>query len=112
MFVYVVITFNSRGKSRVVKKPEVAAEYNQFMLGVDKIDQMMSYYSFVQKSIKWWRKVFFWLLDMSVVNSIIIYRHTLSDGNLVKPLVTTTIPPPLITDSLQWLNGRTHFLKK
>ena len=132
MFVYVVITFYSRGKSRVVKKPEVVAEYNQFMLGVDKIDQMMSYYSFVRKSIKWWRKVFFWLLDMSVVNSFIIYRHTLSDGNqsktqvreahldfrrsiineLVKPLVTTTTPPPLITDSLQWLNGRTLFLKK
>ena len=71
MFVYVVITFYSRGKSRVVKKPEVVAEYNQFMLGVDKIDQMMSYYSFVRKSIKWWRKVFFWLLDMSVVNSFI-----------------------------------------
>ena len=81
MFVYVVITFYSRGKSRVVKKPEVVAEYNQFMLGVDKIDQMMSYYSFVRKSIKWWRKVFFWLLDLSVVNSFIIYHHTLSDGN-------------------------------
>ena len=53
MYVYVVITFYSRGKSRVVKKPEVVAEYNQFMLGVDKIDQMMSYYSFVRKSIKW-----------------------------------------------------------
>ena len=69
---------------------------------------------------------------MSVVNSFIIYRHTLSDGNqsktqvreahldfrrsiineLVNPLVTTTIPPPLITDSLQRLNGQTHFLKK
>ena len=58
MFVYVVITFYSRDKSRVVKKPEVVAEYNQFMLGVDKIDQMMSYYSFVRKSIKWWRKVY------------------------------------------------------
>ena len=28
MFVYVVITFYSRGKSRVVKKPEVVAEIN------------------------------------------------------------------------------------
>ena len=81
MLVYVVITFYSRGKSRVVKKPEVVAEDNQFMFGVDKIDQMMSYYSFVQKSIKKWRKVFFWLLDMAVVNSFIVYRHTLSDGN-------------------------------
>ena len=34
-------------------------DYNEHMLGVDKFDQMMSYYSFLHKTIKWWRKVFF-----------------------------------------------------
>ena len=46
------------------------------MLGVDKLDQMGSYYSFLHKSIKWWRKVFFWILEMTVVNSYIIHQHT------------------------------------
>jgi hypothetical protein len=34
-------------------------DYNLFMIGVDKLDQLMSYYSFLHKSVKWWRKVFF-----------------------------------------------------
>jgi hypothetical protein len=39
--------------------PEMVHEYNQHMMGVDRMDQMMAYYAFQRKSIKWWRKVFF-----------------------------------------------------
>ena len=45
------------------------------MLGVDKLDQLTTYYSFLHKSVKWWRKVFFWALEVSVVNAYIIYRE-------------------------------------
>ena len=44
------------------------------MLGVDKLDQLMSYYSFLHKSVKWWRKVF-WLIEVAVVNSYIIHQQ-------------------------------------
>ena len=44
------------------------------MLGVDKLDQFARYYSFLHKSVKWWRKVFFWMLEVTVVNSYIIYK--------------------------------------
>ena len=44
-------------------KPVMIQDYNLNMLGVDKLDQMMSYYSFLHKSIKWWRKVFVWILE-------------------------------------------------
>ena len=37
----------------------MVTDYNKYMLGVDKFDQLVSYYSFLHKSIKWWRKVFF-----------------------------------------------------
>ena len=47
------------------------------MLGVDKSDQLASYYAFLRKSVKWWRKVFFWLLEVSVINSYIVYKQTL-----------------------------------
>ena len=56
-------------------KPEVILDYNKYMLGVDKIDQLVSYYSFIHKSVKWWRKVFFWLLEVAVVNSYVIYKE-------------------------------------
>lgn len=47
---------------------------NKFMLGVDKLDQLMSYYSFLHKSVKWWRKIFFWCLEVVVINAYIIYQ--------------------------------------
>ena len=43
------------------------------MLGVDRLDQRMSYYQFCRKSVRWWRKVFFWLLEVAVVNAYILY---------------------------------------
>ena len=58
-------------------KPQVVDEYNWYMLGVDRLDQRMSYYHFVRKSVKWWRKVFFWILEVAVVNAYILYtQHT------------------------------------
>ena len=66
-FTYLIL-FSRRGK--VKEKPTVDADYNQFVLGVDKLDQVMAYYSFLHKSVKWWRKIF-WLLEVMVINSYI-----------------------------------------
>ncbi len=57
------------------EKPKVVEDYNQYILGVDKLDQLASYYSFLHKSVKWWRKVFFWCVEVTVVNSYIIYKE-------------------------------------
>ena len=65
--------FTRRGELK--EKPTVVVDYNEFMLGVDKLDQLMSYYSFLHKSVKWWRKIFFWLLEVVVINSYIIYKE-------------------------------------
>ena len=58
-------------------KPLVVDKYNQYMLGVDRLDQRMSYYQFNRKSVRWWRKVFFWVLEVMIVNASILYlAHT------------------------------------
>ena len=47
------------------------------------MDQMMAYYSFERKSVKWWRKVFFWVLEVIINNAHIIYKtHTSSPRKL------------------------------
>ena len=38
------------------------------MRGCDTPDQLMSYYSFLQKSIKWWKELFIHLLNMLLLN--------------------------------------------
>ena len=54
-------------------KPECVHDYNS-MNGVDRSDQYSVSYPFVQKTRKWSRKLFH-LLEVSVVNSYIIYRE-------------------------------------
>ena len=56
------------------KKPESVLSYNTYMCGVDRMDQLMSYYSPLRKTLKWYRKVVLQHLDMALVNSYILYK--------------------------------------
>lgn len=58
---------NKRGITS--QKPIMVADYIQHMSGVDRNDQMTSYYSTPRKSLRWYIKVFFHILDISVWNS-------------------------------------------
>ena len=41
------------GGCEVVEKPEAVTEYNKYMGGVDRGDQLLSYYGFPHRTIKW-----------------------------------------------------------
>ena len=73
--IHLTETLHLRDTKQLKEKPRVVADYNQYMLGVDKMDQFISYYSFLHKSVKWWRKVFFWTLEVAAVNSYILYKE-------------------------------------
>jgi len=72
------------GKEKVpVPCPTVVSDYNQFMGGVDLADQHLSYYSLTQRrTIKWWKKVFWRLLDISIINSWVIFRTNSPDSKI------------------------------
>ena len=70
------IRVNRRDPNRpAVDKPVVVHQYNQSMNRVDKADQYSVNYRFQCRSVKWWRKMFFWLLEVSVVNSYLLYEQ-------------------------------------
>lgn len=55
-------------------KPAMVHAYNKAMNGCDKADQNIGYYGpFGRKSNKWWRKIFFWMLEIAQFNSHILY---------------------------------------
>lgn len=56
-------------------KPTDIAAYNDNMGGIDRADQMVSYYSSPRKTIRWYKKVLFHLLDLSVWNSFYIFKQ-------------------------------------
>ena len=49
-------------------------KYIQYMKGVDKSNQLISYYEINRKTYKWWKKIFYHLIDVSIVNSFIIFK--------------------------------------
>ena len=52
-----------------IVKPKCVNDYCHFMGGIDLGDQMMNYYSFLCRSIKWWRKLFIHVLNMLLLKA-------------------------------------------
>ena len=76
-----MVTVQSRSQNShngPTQKPTVIDVYNHNMNGVDIADQNSVYYAFQRKTRKWWRKVFFWLMEVTVVNSYIVYKESVS----------------------------------
>jgi len=57
-----------------IEKPYAAVQYNKFMKDVDRADQYLSYYSFLKKTVKWSKKVVFYLLNCVLFNAFFVYR--------------------------------------
>lgn len=72
--------YDKKGKSLELQRPAIIQDYNQYMNGVDRIDQMRSYYSCGARSKRWWIPVFYWLLDMTVINSFQMFNYELNSG--------------------------------
>ena len=62
------------GSVKEIPCPEIIADYNSFMGGVDLADQAMCYYSLGRKTLKWWRRVFWRLHDMAITNAFVVYK--------------------------------------
>ena len=43
------------------------------MNGVDKCDQYLNYYAIGRTSIKMWKKVFFCMFELSIINAMVLY---------------------------------------
>jgi cytochrome c oxidase subunit IV len=57
-----------------IKKSYAVVQYNKFIKGVDSADQYLSYYSALQKTVKWSKKVVLYLLNCVLFNAFFVYR--------------------------------------
>ena len=64
----------SGGSREKISKPKIVTDYNQFMSGVDIADQLMVYYACGRKSMKWYKRVFWRLLDHAILNAYILFK--------------------------------------
>lgn len=65
-------TTNKRGQKKL--KPLAITKYNQNMSGIDHHDQMLGYYPCVRKSLRWYKKLFVHIMQMSITNAHILHR--------------------------------------
>ncbi|KAL6417866.1 hypothetical protein ACFW04_012481 [Cataglyphis niger] len=103
------------GVDIMVKKPNIILNYIKNMGGVDQADQYASTYCFLRKSLKWWRKLFFWGMEISLINSYILYKLEKNKKG-EKPLshlrfLKTLQPSTSHFDEIR-LNGKLHVLLK
>ena len=73
-------------KNKIQLKHEMIAYYNLTKSGVDLIDSATQVYKTQRKTNKWWKAVFFYLLDVTLNNCCIIYYssnkyHELNERN-------------------------------
>ena len=63
------------GGVETIRKPLIIKDYNQYMGGVDKSDQLVVYYGLRRSSKKWWKRVFLHLMELTMVNTYILYCY-------------------------------------
>lgn len=62
------------GTSEEIACPILVRDYNIHMGYVDKMDMLKSIYETDRKSKKWWHRIFFYFVDVALLNSFIIFK--------------------------------------
>ena len=81
-----------------VHRPVLITDYNTHMGGVDRMDQMLTYYSAGRKTIKWYKRLFWRIVDMAIVNSFILYNLCHRDKPLTQKQFRLVIADALVQD--------------
>ena len=65
---------NKRNPTIPKQKPKCIVEYNKHMGGVDRTDQLLEPFKVARKSLKWYKKLAFHLMQLSLLNSFLLYK--------------------------------------
>ena len=85
-----------------VYKLTCIVQYTKWMGGVDVADQLMSYYHFLRRTIKWWRKLWVHMLNMIIMNAFLLNRKFGEDKKLSHFEFRTILARELLVEA----NGR------
>jgi len=71
---------NRRGEQKL--KPMAITMYNKYMSGIDRQDQMLSYYPCERKTIRWYKKIGIHFFQLLLLNSYYIYVENVKKCSL------------------------------
>ena len=112
-----------KATKKSVRAPPQAVAYTKNMGGVDRHDQLRAYQTCSRQAMKWWRKLLYFLVDVSRVNAWLCYKHNtdqLSHNKLSHRKFTvaligsfaegTPVYQPLNLSAVPLINGPRHQL--
>ena len=67
-----------------ITRPDVVKVYNAHMSGADLIDMLLSLYRINVRSQKYYIKIIFHLIDLSLINAWLLYRRHCAQLNIQK----------------------------
>lgn len=65
---------NRRNPANPVEKPKCIVDYNKNMGGVDRTDQLLEPFKVARKCMKWYKKLAMHLMQLSLLNSFLLYK--------------------------------------
>ena len=66
---------NPDGSRLSVQCPPLLPDYQAYMRGVDRGDQMIGYYNIGRRSKKWWKRVYSYVIECAVLNAYVLESH-------------------------------------
>ena len=93
---------NTDGSRENRNCPPCLPDYQQFMRRVDRADQLEGYYNSGRRSVKWWKRVFTYIIEVSILNAYVLdaYRPPLEDNSDSDDSSPTTVGTACILDCL------------
>lgn len=77
-----VIRFSKTEKKKVeLTCPNIVKVYNKHMGGVDLLDSLLGRYKIKMRTKKWYMRLFYHLLDMTIVNSWLLHKRIIAQKN-------------------------------
>ncbi|XP_062606783.1 piggyBac transposable element-derived protein 4-like [Saccostrea cucullata] len=87
-------------------QPHAANEYNKYMNGVDRHDQLRLKYPLGRDSKKAWKYIFYFLMNCAVVNSFILFCETSNRPNTRKRFTHVAFRMELVHHLIAGFSGR------
>ena len=72
------------GSQEDVSCPPLLVDYQKYMRGVDRGDQLSGYYNIGRRSKKWWKRVFSYLVECCILNSYVLESHVQAASHQVR----------------------------
>ena len=69
-----------QGRERMILDcPIVIRDYDMYMRGVDRGDQLINLYNAGRRTKKWWKPLFFHELELQLLNSYVLYKSMVNN---------------------------------